>query len=296
MWQKLTSFILSNLIPASILTTQSFTSIPAPPPLEIEVAPLAVLISEEISEPVIDARAALVIETHSNEALLAENVWKSLPIASLTKLMTALVVKERMDLDQVITVSSLVNKVRGSNMGLQEGEKISIRNLLKGLLINSGNDAAMILSEVVGGSPEAFVELMNQRTLSLGLHQTVFVDPTGLGDGNISSAFEIAHLAKQVFRDPLLQSIMRERESIVHSADGVYIHKLSNTNRLLGTDISERIIAGKTGTTRTAGQCLISFIGHEGGRTTMTILLGSSDRYREVKSLIEWIDETYTWE
>jgi len=296
MWEKITSFILSNLIPASVMGSQTLSPIATPPPLAIQIEPLAIVVDQEIPPPNIGAKAVLVIETHSNEALYSQNVWETFPIASLTKLMTALIVKEKANLDEVVTVGPIIHKVGGSEMGLKEGEKISIHNLLKGLLITSGNDAAMVLGEAVAGSPEAFVELMNQRKHGLGLESTQFVDPAGIQNGNVSSAFEIAHLAKHVFKDPLLQSIMREKEAIVTSADGKYTHVLSNTNRLLGTDIGERIIAGKTGTTPLAGQCLISFIGNESDRTTMTVILGSSNRYEEMKKLIEWVDKTFIWQ
>jgi D-alanyl-D-alanine carboxypeptidase len=296
MWNKITSFILSNLIPASVLGSQTLSPAPVPPPLAIQIEPLAIVVNQEVPKPNISAKAVLVIETHSNEALFSHNVWETYPIASLTKLMTALIVKEKASLDEIVTVGPIIRQVGGSKMGLKEGEKISVHNLLEGLLINSGNDAAMVLSEVVAGSPEAFVKLMNERKHGLGLELTQFADPAGIQDGNISSAFEIAHLAKHVFKDPLLQSIMRKKESVVTSADGKYTHVLSNTNRLLGTDIGERIIAGKTGTTPLAGQCLISFIGNESGRTTMTVILGSSNRYEEMKKLIAWVDKTFIWQ
>ncbi|MGE3278840.1 MAG: D-alanyl-D-alanine carboxypeptidase family protein [Candidatus Altimarinota bacterium] len=296
MWDKITSFILSNLIPASVMGSQTISPVALPPPLAIQVEPLAIVVDQEIPAPQVGAKAVLVIETHSNEALYSQNVWETFPIASLTKLMTALIVKEKANLDQVVTVGPIIHKVAGSKMGLKEGEQITIHNLLKGLLITSGNDAAMVLSEAVAGSSEAFVEMMNQRKHGLGLESTQFVDPAGIQNGNVSSAFEIAHLAKHVFKDSLLQSIMREKEAIVTSADGKYTHVLSNTNRLLGTDIGERIIAGKTGTTPLAGQCLISFIGNEADRTTMTVILGSNNRYEEMKKLIEWVDKTFIWQ
>ena len=256
---------------------------------------MAISVQEESIVPEINARAALVIETHSNEALYTKNVWEVLPIASLTKLMTALVVKENIELEKIITVGPIIYEVSGSKMGLKLDEKITVLDLLRGLLISSGNDAAMVLSEAVAGAPEAFVEMMNQRTQALGLSNTYFVDPAGLRNENISSAFEIAHLAKYVFKDPLLQSIMREKELKIEAIEGGVEHNLFNTNRLLGTDIAERIIAGKTGTTPLAGQCLISFINNNNGRTTMTILLGSGNRYEEMKRLINWVDESFLW-
>jgi|CXWL01.1.fsa_nt_gi D-alanyl-D-alanine carboxypeptidase len=297
MWNKITSFILASLIPASVYNSgQNAFKTPTHPPLSVTIEPLAKIVREEVQQPHVSAKYALIIESHSNQALYAKNVWDPVPIASLTKLMTALVVKENLPLDQVITVSDIINRVGGSKMGLNIGEMITVEDLLKGLLIASGNDAAMVLSEAVAGNPEAFVSLMNERKLKLGLEKTQFVDPAGIQDGNVSSAFEIAHLAKYVFKDALLSAMMREKEVIVESHDGTYKHTLINTDRLLGTDIAHRILAGKTGTTPLAGQCLISFISNQPDRTTMTILLGSSNRYEDVKKLIFWVDQTFTWE
>ena len=295
MWDALTSFFLSSVLSANVAATPDVTPL-NPPVVEIAVQPLAIVVDEAIPEPVIDARAALVIETHSNEALYAKNVWDPYPIASLTKLMTALVVREKLDLDQEITISKNAAQTGGSRMGLIAGEKLLVRDLLHGLLISSGNDAAVALSEAVAQDQDSFVNLMNERTAVLGLSNTQFVDPTGLADGNISSAFEVAHLAKQVFQDPFLQNIMRQREALLESTDGNFQHQLTNTNRLLGTDIADRIIAGKTGTTNSAGQCLISFFKSQSDRTVMTILLGSPDMYSEVKKLIGWADASFSWE
>ncbi len=275
---------------------------PAAPPvqlptlMDVDVQPLAVITDTEIAHPIVNARAALVIETHSNEALYAQNVWEPLPIASLTKLMTALVVMDQLDLNTEVTISRDAANTGGSSMGIKTGEILLVEDLLKGLLVSSGNDAAVALAEASAGTVDEFVVLMNERTEALGLYETVFYDPSGLNAGNVSSAFEVAHLAKQVFRDPFLSSVMREREITVSSADGKYRHNLNNTNRLLGTDIADRIIAGKTGTTLQAGQCLISFFNGSSDRTIMTIILGSSDRYGDVKDLIGWVDQSFSWE
>jgi D-alanyl-D-alanine carboxypeptidase (penicillin-binding protein 5/6) len=296
MWEQFTSFLLSNLIPASIMLAPVTPPVELPTLVDIDVQPLAVIADSEIADPIVNARAALVIETHSNEALYTQNVWEPLPIASLTKLMTALVVVDHLDLSTEVTVSLDAAQTTGSSMGLRVGEIILVEDLLKGLLISSGNDAAVALAEATSGTVEDFVVLMNERTGTLGLNDTRYFDPSGLNAGNTSSAFEVAHLAKQVFRNPFLSSVMREREIIVSSVNGAYRHTLSNTNRLLGTDIADRIIAGKTGTTLQAGQCLISFINGASDRTIMTIILGSSDRYGDVKNLIGWVDQSFSWE
>lgn len=284
------------MLPASLLVSPAAAPVSLPSLADIDLQPLAVLADTEIADPIVNAKAALVIETHSNEALYAQNVWEPLPIASLSKLMTALVAIDHLDLNSEITISSTAAQTGGSSMGLVTGEVILVKEVFKGLLMNSGNDAAVALAEASAGTEAAFVTLMNERTKSLGLNDTLFFDASGLNPGNVSSAFEIAHLAKQVFRDPFLSSIMREKELLVSSVDGRMSHSLNNTNRLLGTDIADRIIAGKTGTTLQAGQCLISFLKGSSDRTIMTIILGSNDRYTDVKQLIGWVDQRFSWE
>jgi D-alanyl-D-alanine carboxypeptidase len=293
MLEKLSLFLLSTLIPAGIFL-QRETLVPRQNFADIEVAPLAKVNHDQLAAPNLSSSAALVIETHSNEVLFSKNVWSVHPIASLTKLMTAIVVKEKADLDKVVIVDKSVEKIGGSKMGLRPGEKILVRDLLKGLLIESGNDAAMVLSIATAGSRENFVKLMNEKKVSLGLTDTVFVDPAGLDDGNVSTAFEMAVLAKYAFKDGLLQSILREKELVITTVDQS-IHRLVNTNRLLGTDIADRIIAGKTGTSPLAGEALISFISTDHDRTTLTILLHSKNRYDDMKTLISFVDHHFQW-
>lgn len=208
MWENLLKTLLSSLIPLGTLAQPVAQDLP---PLDIQVEPLAKTVYEQPA-PLdgIRARSALVIETHSNETLYQKDVWEVVPIASLTKLMTALIVREELDLDTIVEVTKESTDIGGSQMGLVPGERIQVRELLQGLLIPSGNDAAYALAIAASGTPDAFVSLMNERVKSLGLESTQFVDPAGLGEGNVSSAFELAHLAKQVFKDPFLLSVMKQ--------------------------------------------------------------------------------------
>ena len=191
MWEKIAVFLFAHLIPLTLVKSPGAFHVP--PELSFAVEPLAINLEDKPPVPTFDAKAVLIIESHSNQTLLAHAVWESLPIASLTKLMTSLVVREKLDPELTVKVSSRIASVSGSRMGLIEGEEILVKDLLKGLLISSGNDAAFVLSEAVSGTPEAFVKLMNERKISLGLEKTVFADPSGISDQNVSSAFEIAH-------------------------------------------------------------------------------------------------------
>ncbi|MDF2378977.1 MAG: serine hydrolase [Candidatus Gracilibacteria bacterium] len=292
MWEKFIRVLLAQVIPVSTLTSPVAQTVPN---VDIQVEPLAKIVQEQVEPPAIASRAGLVIETHSNETLFEKNVWDVFPIASLTKLMTALVVREHLELDTIVEVNPLAANIEGSRLGLIAYERMTVKDLLRGLLIPSGNDAAFALSMAVAGNQEQFVTLMNQRTKALGLENTRFVDPAGLGDGNVSSAFELAHLAKQVFKDPFLAEIMKEESAVLNAVDQEYVHQIKNTNRLLGTDLGKRIIAGKTGTTKSAGQCLIAYLRTDSDRTILSIVLGSPDRYSDMGTIIDWVDANYHW-
>lgn len=295
MWEKITAFIMSQLLPASIFSAGNFFPTFSEPAFQIPIQPLAIQSAFQQEPLVLDAKSFLVLELNSNEALVAKQIFEPLPIASLTKLMTALMVAETLDFSKEVTVSKKAVHVAGSKMGLLSGETITVQDLLKGLLISSGNDAAIALSEAVSGKEENFVALMNQRAKSLGLEKTRFVDPAGLSDENISSAFEIAHLAKRVFEHPVLQTMMRVKKTTVYSSNKKIPHELINTNLLLETGLQDRILAGKTGTTPLAGECLISFFRRSDGKILVMVILGSKNRYDDVQKLLSWTEQQYTW-
>jgi serine-type D-Ala-D-Ala carboxypeptidase (penicillin-binding protein 5/6) len=193
----------------------------------------------------------------------------------------------------MVTIKPEDTEISGedSQMGIVPGERISVGDLLKGLLIPSGDDAALALARYTDGSVESFVTRMNKRASSLGLMNTHFVNPSGLDEaGHNSTASDLSQLAKLLVSDPVLKDIVGTRYTTVTSANG-HVYALYNTNTLLGQD---GITGIKTGHTNEAGDCLISLEtinGHE----IITTLLGSSDRFGETESLINWSRQNISW-
>jgi serine-type D-Ala-D-Ala carboxypeptidase (penicillin-binding protein 5/6) len=177
--------------------------------------------------------------------------------------------------------------VGGATMGLQPGERLTVAELLRGLLIPSGNDAATALARHSAGSVEAFVAQMNQRAAQLGLTQTHFVNPHGLDEpGHLTSATDLLTITRQVLTYPLVQEIVATSEAVVAG------HPLRNTNEFLVTD--PRVDGVKTGTSDAAGQCLIaSFV--QNGHRILLIVLGSQDRYTDARALYAHYQTHYQW-
>lgn len=236
--------------------------------------------------PTVSAEAFLLYDVDANQFLLNQNIHAALPPASLTKLMTALLVLEQAELTASVTVESS-DLVGDASMGLRAGESLTLEQLLWGLLIPSGNDAAMALARHVGGSVANFVVLMNERAQALGLAETHFVNPHGLdAAGHTSSAADLLTLTQQLWRYPLFRQIVATSETEVAG------HLLQNTNELLTVDSNANGI--KTGTTDLAGQCLVAGITHE-GHQLFVIVLNSRDRYADTQALNAYYRANYTW-
>lgn len=236
--------------------------------------------------PSLTAPAALLADSTTGQVLLTRNPHQRRPMASTTKLMTALLVREhaRLNEEVVVPASALVG---GASMGLEAGEHLTVEDLLWGLLLNSGNDAAVALAEHVAGSQAAFVELMNQRAATLGLRDTHFANPHGLdAPEHYSSVYDLWKLAEAVLADPVLRRMVATRS---YNAAG---HALRNRNELLsmypGAD------GVKTGTTDQAGQCLVASVTRNGHRV-IAVVLGSQDRYADVTALLDHYFTFYRW-
>ncbi|MEZ4767178.1 MAG: D-alanyl-D-alanine carboxypeptidase family protein [Caldilineales bacterium] len=235
--------------------------------------------------PPLSAPAALVADSATGRVLGAVNASEPRAMASTTKIMTALLVLERADLGDLVTISPSA-LVGGATMGLEAGETLTVEDLLWGLLVNSGNDAAMALAEHVGGSEQAFVDLMNQRAAELGLTSTHFVNPHGLdAPGHASSAADLWHLAELAMTYPTFRTMVATRS---HEAAG---HQLFTTNELLGVYPGADGI--KTGTSDAAGQCLVASVS-ENGMRTVAVVLGSADRYGDAETLFQFGEEHYS--
>lgn len=244
--------------------------------------------------PIINATSSIAIDVNTGAILHEENAHARRQIASITKLMTSLIILEENNLEEVATVSGNADATSGSTMSLKTGEQISLRSLLYGAIINSANDAAVTLAEHNAGSTDAFVEKMNKKAVELGLINTHFSNPIGLDHSqNYSSAYDVSKLAKVAYDDPFIRMTAQIKELNVYSTDSGYTHSLKSTNDLLDSYLKVKGL--KTGKTDLAGLCLVSVAENNTGNEIITVVLNSPARFKETKILIDWIFRAYTW-
>lgn len=242
------------------------------------------------------AKAAIIVDVNSDRTLYAKNETTRLPMASITKIMTALVALDKFgsQLNTVITVPVEALDVTGSKMSLYAGEKITAHNLLKGALIESANDAGMTLAYAVSDSPDQFVTLMNQKAKALGLVDTNFANPIGFdGDNHYSTAKDLAELTRVALDNRTFASIVATPKTTVQDVTGKFVHQLTNTNKLLGQ--FKNVIGVKTGTTEEAGESLDAAVSGDSGQTVIVVLLDSSNRFQEGKKALDWALKAYSW-
>ncbi len=230
------------------------------------------------------ARAAVLIERNTGMVLLCHNENEPLPMASTTKVMTALLALEKGNLDDVVTVGRNAYGVPGTSIYLNLGEHITLRNLLYGLLLASGNDAAVAIAEHIGGSVEAFCAMMTERAAELGCENTVFVNPNGLpAEGHHTTAYDLALIAREAMKHETFREIVSTRRA---SIDRI----LNNKNRLL-TDY-EGATGIKTGYTRAAGRCLV-FGARRDGLEVIGVVLNCANWFDEAARLMDLGFERY---
>ena len=202
--------------------------------------------------------------------------------ASLTKMMTALVILERGQLEDTVVVSRAASRERGSRIGLRAGDQMRRRDLLAAAILHSANDACHALADDVGPT---FVSKMNQRAATLGMKNTQFVDPCGWDKpGHYSTATDLARLAEVAMQHPEYQRIARLRDTQVRTVDGRRKFNVKNTNYLIGR--YSGAVAGKTGTTGEAGYCLVALAERDGVRVTV-VLLNSPRRWSVTPRLLD---------
>ncbi len=245
-----------------------------------------------VPEPEIAAKTALIYDTYHQAFLFQKNdVSEPQPVASLTKLITALVVMDNAQLDQVFKVSRRAVETYGEMGGLYVGESLTIRNLLAALLIESSNDAATALAENI--SPD-FVYLMNEKARQLDLKNSSFSDPSGLDPKNQASAQDLIKIMEAALKYPALQEIMQSAAWEFSSVDGKFHHRLTSTNKLLGQ--LPEIVGGKTGYTEEAGNCMVIAVKSPGGKGfIISAVIAAQDRFSETQTLIEWTKQAFLW-
>lgn len=253
------------------------------------------ILNTAVSKPVIQAKSALVYDTRSGRFLFEQNSRQKLPIASLTKLLSATVILENLKLEDIVTVPKEALRVDDEKQTLYLGEKISVENLLKLMLIESSNDSAFALALFAQSKGLNFIEKMNEKANQLGMTDTHFLDPAGLNDEAYSTAYDLIKLVKYALKYDLIWSFLSEKNIIVKSADGKIEHNVKSTDQLLG--IVPDIIGGKTGYTDGAGGCMILVVDIPGKNDKIiSIAIGSTDRFGDTIKLINWVKSAYRWD
>ncbi len=236
--------------------------------------------------PTIGARSGILVDGTTGAVLWVKHPHAERLIASTTKIMTATLVLERLPLDSVVTVPPAAAREPLVREGLRPNEKVPAWKLLDGLLIFSGNDDAYALAAAAGQTRRHFVTLMNEKARALGLHDTHFTSVSGVIDqGNHSSAWDLAALARYALRDPRFRRVVATRIARVRWAAPTYGKVYVNKNHLLTTYRGADGV--KTGWTTLAAHCLVASA-HRGDRRLIAVVLHANDPYRDARRLLDF--------
>ena len=243
--------------------------------------------SNKIDNPELNARIALIYDRASGRIIYEKNGNKQTPMASTTKILTSIVILENADLKETVTIGSKAAGTGGSRLGLKKNDKITVNDLLYGLMLRSGNDAAVALALHVGGSIEGFADMMNKKAEELGLTNSHFVVPHGLdNEGHYTTAYELAKMADYALNIPKFKEIVSSKSATIY-ING-YPKAINNTNNLLGS--VSGVYGVKTGFTNGAGRCLVSSC-KRGELDIITVVIGANtnnQRTADTKELIEY--------
>lgn len=238
--------------------------------------------AEPIKEPDVNSRACVVIDRKTNSVLFGKNENSKKKMASTTKIMTATIIIEKCNLSDTIEISKKAAGTGGSRLGLKTGDKITILDLLYGLMLRSGNDAAVALAEYAGGDINGFAELMNAKALELGLTNTHFETPHGLDSNeHYTTAYELALLSNYALNNPTFAKIVGTKNYTI-TINGSP-KALSNTNELLGN--MEGVYGIKTGFTNGANRCLVTACKRNNIDIICVVLGADTKKFRTIDSI-----------
>jgi len=231
------------------------------------------------------ARAACILDQKSGRVLYAHNEQARLPMASTTKVMTALLAIEHGNLADRVVCSENAFGVSGTSIYLQKGETLSLEEMLLGLILSSGNDAAVAVAEHIGGSHDGFVDMMNARAREIGAKNTHFANPHGLPDDNhYTTAYDLALIAREAMENETFRRIVSTKRVNIPWEGRTYQRQLNNKNKLLS--VYEGATGVKTGFTSKAGRCLV-FGARREGLELIGAVLGCSDWFDEAARLMD---------
>lgn len=285
--------LFDGLTPGTSTTTPTFTPTPTPNPTPI--------LTVKGKPPAITATGAILLDNDTGHILDDLNGERPLPMASTTKIMTALITIQAADLNKVVTIQrDAINEVllhNGSSAQLQVGDQLTLKDLLYGLLVPSGDDAAIATADAVGGSTANFVNMMNLFAYRLHLFQTHYINPDGLTyynangqpiPGHYTTAYDLVRLARYAMTIPLFAQIVRTQHYQIPANSSHHSYSWDNTNQLLATYAGMTGI--KTGFTAEAGGCLV-FSATRAGHHLIGVVLHSTNeehRFSDAKILLDW--------
>lgn len=240
----------------------------------------------------VNARCAIAIDKQSGNILFEQNGYEIVPMASTTKILTALIAIEEGDLDKEITISKNASSIRGSKVGYKCNESIKLKELIFGLMFKSGNDAAIAIAEELGGSIDGFSEIMNHYARSIGILDSHFNSPHGLDSSiHYSSAYDLAILTSRGMDLPLFREIVGTKS--ISKDKYNFSRDYNNINKILW------IIPGangvKTGYTGGAGKCLVSSV-KNGEKDIIIVVLNCPDRWKVTERIYEAVSEHVAFE
>lgn len=240
-------------------------------------------------QPKLNSRIALIYDRASQKILYEKNGLKQVPMASTTKIMTAIVVLENANLKDIVTIDKKAAGTGGSRLGLKANDKITVHDLLYGLMLKSGNDAAVALAIHVGGSIEGFATMMNEKAKELGCVNSHFATPHGLDQKeHYTTAYELACMADYALKIPKFKEIVGTKAYTVTINNQPRI--ISNTNELLGN--LNGVYGVKTGFTNGAGRCLVTAC-KRGNLDIITVVLGADTKKIRTQDSIKLIEYAY---
>ena len=242
--------------------------------------------AEESSPPSVSAQSAILIDGQNGAVLFEKQADLRLPMASTTKIMTALVALENLSLDTVITVDPRAVGVEGSSVYLVAGEQLTLEQLLYALLLESANDAATAIAIGVAGSVEKFADLMNQTAADMGLENTRFQNPHGLDHAeHYTTARELAQISASALKNPTFSAIVATRKTTIPHSGNDGVRLLVNHNRLLRE--YDGAIGIKTGFTKRSGRCLVS-AAQRNGATLIAVTLNAPNDWQDHTALLDF--------
>lgn len=261
---------------------------------QLSLHPIPV-VSQQALFPPISAESVFIADMSSFTPIFQHNSNKQLYPASTAKILTALVANDVFKPTDILVVQKTYTKDTMGDLQIMElvsGERITVENLMYGVLVHSAADAAEVLAHAYGY--ERFVERMNQKAQELGMRSSFFTNPVGVDDTRmVTTSYDLALAGRALLKDPYLLKFVSTKEIIISDVDYRYFHTLSNVNKLLG-EVSG--IGGlKTGYTELAGQNLVSYY-KKNGNQYIIVVLKSFDRFVDTKTLTEWIDQNVTYE